>query len=142
MSEIPQRVETQGSTTFDPEKFFDAWAKEEITPPYDNDFRKFIIRAFGLKQDDKFVYRAIAEVTLLQAQTYLEFGGQNGLHKWYVDSEGNEVSPTLPQPTCETATLMPKNRPETVTNRDHHHPPSTSPLTTMSSARPQTPQTP
>jgi len=92
MSEIPQRAETQGSTTFDPDKFFDAWAKEEITPPYDNDLRKFVIRAFGLKLSDSFVYRATAEVTLLQAQTYLEFGGQNGLHRWYNDSEGNEVS--------------------------------------------------
>jgi hypothetical protein len=62
------------------------------TPPYDNDFRKFIIRSFGLKLSDSFVYRAVAEVTLLQAQTYLEFGGQNGLHGWYRDSEGNEVS--------------------------------------------------
>ena len=92
MSEIPQRAETQGSTTFDPENFFDAWAKEEITPPYDNDFRKFVIKSFGLKLNDDFVYRAMAEVTLLQAQTYLEFGGQNGLHRWYNDSEGNEVS--------------------------------------------------
>lgn len=93
MSDIPQRAETQGSTTFDPEKFFDAWAKEEITPPYDNDFRKFIIKSFGLKLNDAFLYRAVAEVTLLQAQTYLEFGGQNGLHRWYNDNEGNEVSP-------------------------------------------------
>lgn len=105
MSEIPQRVETQGSTTFDSDKFFDAWTKEEITPPYDNDFRKFIIRAFGLKPDDAFVYRAIAEVTLLQAQTYLEFGGQGGLHKWYVDSEGNEVSQKIPSP-CARAQLL------------------------------------
>jgi hypothetical protein len=90
--DIPQQAETQGSTTFDPDKFFDAWANEEITPPYDNDFRKFIIRSFGLKLSDSFVYRAVAEVTLLQAQTYLEFGGQNGLHGWYRDSEGNEVS--------------------------------------------------
>jgi len=92
MSEIPQRAETQGSTNFDPDTFFEAWAKEEITPPYDNDLRKFVIRAFGLKLNDSFVYRATAEVTLLQAQTYLEFGGQNGLHRWYNDSEGNEVS--------------------------------------------------
>lgn len=94
MSDIPQRAETQGSTTFNPDTFFDAWAKDELTPPYDNDFRKFIIRAFGLKPDDNFVYRAVAEVTLLQAQTYLEFGGQGGLHKWYVDGQGNEVSQT------------------------------------------------
>ena len=92
MSQIPQVASTQGSQTFDPDAFFEAWAQETLTPPYDNDFRKFIIKAFGLKPDDSFVYRAIAEVTLLQAQTYLEFGGQGGLHGWYLDEEGKEVS--------------------------------------------------
>ena len=77
--------------TFDPDKFFDAWAKEEITPPYDNDFRKFIIRSFGLKLSDSFVYRAVAEVTLLQAQTYLEYGGMGRLHEWYKDEGGKQV---------------------------------------------------
>jgi hypothetical protein len=92
MSQIPQVASTQGSPSFDPDAFFEAWAQETLTPPYDNDFRKFIIKAFGLKPNDDFVYRAIAEVTLLQAQTYLEFGGQGGLHGWYLDEEGKEVS--------------------------------------------------
>jgi hypothetical protein len=92
MSQIPQVASTQGSPSFDPDAFFDAWAQETLTPPYDNDFRKFIIKAFGLRGDDSFVYRAVAEVTLLQAQTYLEFGGQGGLHGWYRDGEGKEVS--------------------------------------------------
>ena len=92
MSQIPQVASTQGSPSFDPDAFFEAWANETLTPPYDNDFRKFIIKAFGLKPNDDFVYRAIAEVTLLQAQTYLEFGGQGGLHGWYLDEEGKEVS--------------------------------------------------
>jgi hypothetical protein len=92
MSQIPQVASTQGSPSFDPDAFFEAWAQETLTPPYDNDFRKFIIKAFGLKPNDSFVYRAVAEVTLLQAQTYLEFGGQGGLHGWYLDEEGKEVS--------------------------------------------------
>jgi hypothetical protein len=95
MSQIPQVASTQGSPSFDPDAFFEAWAQETLTPPYDNDFRKFIIKAFGLKPNDDFVYRAIAEVTLLQAQTYLEFGGQGGLHGWYLDEEGKEVSSFL-----------------------------------------------
>ena len=92
MSQIPQVASTQGSPSFDPDAFFEAWANETLTPPYDNDFRKFIIKAFGLRPDDSFVYRAVAEVTLLQAQTYLEFGGQGGLHGWYLSEEGKEVS--------------------------------------------------
>lgn len=92
MSQIPQVASTQGSSSFDPDAFFEAWAQETLTPPYDNDFRKFIIKAFGLRPDDSFVYRAVAEVTLLQAQTYLEFGGQGGLHGWYLDEEGKQVS--------------------------------------------------
>ena len=92
MSAISKKAQTQDSNNFDPDKFFEAWKKEEVTPPYDNDFRKFIIRAFGLEYTDSFVYRAVAEVTLLQAQTYVEFGGQGALHKWYVDGEGNQVS--------------------------------------------------
>ena len=71
MSQIPQVASTQGSPSFDPDAFFESWANETLTPPYDNDFRKFIIKAFGLRPDDSFVYRAVAEVTLLQAQTYL-----------------------------------------------------------------------
>lgn len=92
MPEIPDKAQTEGSTTFDPDKFFEAWEKEEITAPYDNDFRKFIIRAFGLKSTDTYVYTAVAEVSLLQAQTYLEFGAQGGLHGWYKDKDGKLVS--------------------------------------------------
>lgn len=92
MPRIPKKAQTDGSTTFDPDTFFEAWSKEEITPPYDNNFRRFIIRAFGLPYDDDYGYRATTEVTLLQAQTHVEFGAQGGLHRWYVDENGNEVS--------------------------------------------------
>ena len=91
MPRIPKKAHTEGSTTFDPDKFFEAWSKEEITPPYDNNFRRFIIRAFGLPLDDYYGYQATSEVSLLQAQTYIEFGAQGGLHSWYRDEEGKEV---------------------------------------------------
>lgn len=89
---IPNKPQTDGSTTFDPDQFFEAWEQEKLTAPYDGDFRKFIIRAFGLKLNDTYIYTATAEVTLLQAQTYIEFGGQGRLHEWYKDEEGNQVS--------------------------------------------------
>lgn len=92
MPRIPKQAQTDGSTTFDPDKFFESWSKEEITPPYDNNFRRFIIRSFGLPLHDDYGYRAATEVTLLQAQTHVEFGAQGGLHRWYVDENGQEVS--------------------------------------------------
>ena len=91
MPQIPRKAQTEGSTNFDPLQFFDAWSKEEINAPYDNNFRKFIIKAFGLSARDDYVYKATAEVTLLHAQTYLEFGAQGGLHAWYRDAEGQAV---------------------------------------------------
>lgn len=93
MPTIPDRAQTEDSTSFSPDAYFDAWEKGEITAPYDNDFRKFILTTFGLPQDDTYTYAAVAEVTLLQAQTYVEFGGQGGLHAWYRDDQGKPVSP-------------------------------------------------
>jgi hypothetical protein len=91
MPRVPKKAQTDGSTTFDPDIFFDKWSKEELTPPYDNNFRRFIIRSFGLPIDDDYGYQATTEVSLLQAQTYIEFGAQGGLHAWYRDEEGKEV---------------------------------------------------
>jgi len=88
MPSIPRRAQCEGSSTFSPDAYFSAWSKEEYGPPYDNDFRKFIVRTFGLKPNDDYGYMAQhAEVTLLQAQTYVEFGGQGGLHGWYWEKE-------------------------------------------------------
>lgn len=95
MPRIPKEARTEGSTTFSPDGFFEAWSKDEITPPYDNNFRRFIIRAFGLQLSDDYQYQATAVVSLLQAQTYVEFGAQGGLHAWYRDAEGNEVGQPL-----------------------------------------------
>lgn len=93
MPAIPKQVQTEDSTTFDPDKYFEAWGKGELTPPYDNDFRKFIIRTFGLPVRDDYGYMAQGtEVTLLHVQTYVEFGRQGGLHNWYRDAENEPVS--------------------------------------------------
>lgn len=93
MPSIPKKPQTEDSKTFDPDRYFDAWGKEEIQPPYDNDFRKFMIKTFGLPIRDNYGYMAQhAEVTLLHAQTQVEWGGQGGLHNWYKDAEGNVVS--------------------------------------------------
>ena len=93
MPRIPKQAQTEHSTTFEPDKFFEDWSKEESQAfLYRNDFRKFILNAFGLNFRDDYVYKATAEVTLLQAQTYLEFGAQGGLHAWYRDEAGEAVS--------------------------------------------------
>lgn len=101
MPSIPRQAQTEDSTTFDPDKYFDAWSKEEIGPPYDGNFRKFIITTFGLPIRDDYGYMAQhAEVTLLHAQTCVEFGAQGGLHNWYKDAESQVVS--LNPPTSKS----------------------------------------
>jgi len=93
MPPIPKKPQTEDSTTFDPDKYFEAWSTNEFTPPYDNNFRRFFIRTFGLPIRDDYGYMAQqAEVTLLHAQTCVEVGRQGGLHNWYKDAEGQVVS--------------------------------------------------
>lgn len=89
---IPKKPQTEGSATFDPDKFFEAWSKGELTAPYDNDFRKFMIKSFGLRMSDQYGYRATTEVTLLGAQSHIDAGAANGLHAWYRDPAGQPVS--------------------------------------------------
>lgn len=90
---VPKAAETVGAKTFNPDEFFDDWTSGEAQQLlYTGDFRKFLLKAFGLDPRDQYVYRAVAEVTLLQAQTYIELGGQNGFHAWYRDAEGQVVS--------------------------------------------------
>lgn len=92
MPSIPKRAQTDGSKTFAPDAFFDAWARDEIGAPQDDDFRTFVIRSFGLQPDDDYGYRATAEVTLLQAQKYLMMSADRGLHRWYVEADSSAVS--------------------------------------------------
>lgn len=101
MPQIPRSARTEGSSTFDPDRFFEAWAKGEITAPSDNDFKKSILTAFGLPSRDNYVYKAVAAVSLEQAQAHVAAGGNNGLHGWYKTSEGQPVGPA---PTASNAT--------------------------------------
>ena len=85
---------TVKSATFDPAQFFISWPERSSEfLPQDNDLRKSIIRAFGLKDSDDYVYHAIASVTLAQVQHAVSRGaGENGmLHAWYRDSDGKQV---------------------------------------------------
>jgi hypothetical protein len=91
MPQIPRSARTEGSSTFDPDHFFQAWAKGDITAPVDDDFRKCVQTAFGLPTKDNYVYRAVAAVTLEQTQFHIAAGGKNGLHGWYKTSEGQLV---------------------------------------------------
>jgi hypothetical protein len=92
MPAIPNKAQTEDSTTFSPDGYFEAWEKGTFTAPQDNDFRSFILSTFGLPVDDTYTYAAVAEVSLAQAQQYIEYGGQNGLHAWYRDDQGKPVS--------------------------------------------------
>ena len=139
MPRIPQKAQTDGSDTFDPDKFFEAWSKEQITPPYDNNFRRFIIRSFGLPYDDTYGYKATAEVTLLQAQTYIEFGAQGGLHAWYKDEAGSEVRTTT-SPRTEIDSHN-QSSPKRHARETRHQPPATSqPTPTYSDLAPARPK--
>ena len=96
MPPIPIKAQTEGSSTFDPDSYLSSWGDEVLGPLYNNNFRAFIGTTFGLKPSDTYGYKATSEVTLLQAQTYLEYGGQGGLHGWYKDAASGElVSLTL-----------------------------------------------
>ncbi|KAK0932454.1 hypothetical protein LTR29_015967 [Friedmanniomyces endolithicus] len=113
MPAIPNKPQTEDSTTFSPDAYFEAWSKEEYTPPYDNDFRKFIIKTFGLPFRDDYGYMdQSAEVTLLQAQTYVEWGAQGNLHAWYRDDEGVVRDPP---PATDVAAYTDIFRPSTNT---------------------------
>ncbi|KAF2216316.1 hypothetical protein CERZMDRAFT_33393 [Cercospora zeae-maydis SCOH1-5] len=111
---IPKKPQTEGSVTFDPGKFFDAWSRGELTAPYDNDFRKFTIKSFGLRLNDQYGYRATTEVTLLAAQSHVEAGAANGLHTWYRDTTGQP----RPNPNAtDVAAYTDIFRPTTVTSK-------------------------
>ncbi|KAF2154418.1 hypothetical protein K461DRAFT_293066 [Myriangium duriaei CBS 260.36] len=102
---IPKKPQTEGSFNFDPDQFLEKWEKGEYGVPKDsNDFQKCIARAFGLRANDSYIYRATAEVTLAQAQTYLNYGGQGRLLEWYRDEEGKQL-PSPPQADITAYTL-------------------------------------
>ena len=96
------RARTTDSKSFDPERFLEDWfqidrAKTSLVDSDDPDgFRKCIIAAFGLPENDEFVYHATASVTLSDVQKALNAGSTNGLHTWYKDEKGEPVGRVLP----------------------------------------------
>ena len=94
MSNRPKsKAVTIGSTIFDPNQLLDSW-KPEFAPQNDN-LKEAIQKTFGLKQNDNYVYHAIASVTLAQVQVAIEHGGSNGMHAWYRDEAGNQVTQNI-----------------------------------------------
>ncbi|KAL8658708.1 MAG: hypothetical protein Q9226_000822 [Calogaya cf. arnoldii] len=93
------QAQTTGSAHFDPDAFFESWAKNSTTLlPQENNLRSSIITAFNLAHSDSYVYHAVASVTLAQVQEAIQYGGQHGLHAWYPDEAGK--SSELPPPTA------------------------------------------
>ncbi|KAL8956956.1 MAG: hypothetical protein Q9193_005651 [Seirophora villosa] len=94
------RAQTTGSAQFEPDAFFERWAKDSsaLLPREDNDLRSSIIAAFNLPESDNYVYNAIASVTLKQVQEAIEHGGRNGLHAWYVYDGSGEKKTSQPLP--------------------------------------------
>ena len=83
------RARTNGSADFEPEKYFQDWSSERL--PQDNDLRASLTESFGLPRNDKYVYHAIASVTLSQVQEAISIGSEHGLHAWYLDEHGQPV---------------------------------------------------
>jgi hypothetical protein len=83
---MPSKVKagTIGSKTFSADEIFEQWSSESV--PKGNDFRTCVVEAFGLSQNDDYVYHAVASVTLAQVQAAVNAGARNGMHDWYKDS--------------------------------------------------------
>jgi hypothetical protein len=93
MPSVLRETRTEGSTTFAPDVYFEEWRKGALSPPDKaTNFRAFVLKAFALTPQDDYIYRAGAEVTLSQAQQYLETGAEKGFHAWYRDAEAEKVS--------------------------------------------------
>ena len=82
---------TTGASRFDPDALFDSWRDGQKSLPVQDDLRSSILTTFNLPQSDKYIYHAMASVTLAQAQQAIEHGGKNGLHAWYRDENAQLV---------------------------------------------------
>lgn len=91
LPKLPTKPQTEGAPDFDAGELFSSWSSGRIGVPKDNDFAQCITNTFHLRLTDKYTYRAIAEVTLAQAQTYLNYGDQGKLLEWYRDESGAKV---------------------------------------------------
>lgn len=81
---------TAGSSRFRPDEFLDTWDAKNV--PQQHDLKSAIIQAFSLNATDDYVYHAIASVTLGQVQAAIDHGAANGMHAWYRDEAGDQVT--------------------------------------------------
>ena len=82
---------TTGAKDFDPDALFRTWKDGQKSLPVNHNLRSSILATFNLPQNDKYIYHAIASVTLEQVQQAIEHGGENGLHAWYIDGNAQPV---------------------------------------------------
>ncbi|EDU47763.1 hypothetical protein L13192_07575 [Pyrenophora tritici-repentis] len=90
--------------SFDPDAFMAAWSDEKYSPLHTNKtLYQCLCESFGIDPKDTYVYRAMAETTLLHMQRAIAAGGQNKMLDWYHDSEGELLTPPHPTPSEITA---------------------------------------
>ncbi|KAI1525584.1 transcription factor nrm1 whi5 protein [Pyrenophora tritici-repentis] len=72
--------------SFDPDAFMAAWSDEKYSPLHTNKtLYQCLCESFGIDPKDTYVYRAMAETTLLHMQRAIAAGGQNKMLDWYHD---------------------------------------------------------
>lgn len=78
---------TVGSKAFQPSHLFEDNTLLDSVHSHlnKNDFRSAIVTAFGLQDNDDYIYHATASVTLAQVQVAINAGAAHGLHDWYLD---------------------------------------------------------
>jgi hypothetical protein len=77
---------------FNSDKLLENWSEEKYSPTHTGKpFGQCIGEAFGLTPDDKYVYRAQAETTLLVTQRAIDAKRARGMHGWYHDDEDKPV---------------------------------------------------
>lgn len=86
------KAKTIGSAGFEPNEWLDAWDTSKA--PLETDFASAIRNAFGLNPKDNYVYHAVASVTLAQVQVAIDHEDENGMHAWYRDEGGAQVTRT------------------------------------------------
>lgn len=103
---------TEDSKDFSPDQFFDVWAKDATrlqTLHRDNDFRKLIIDAFGLPQDDDYGYSAgPAEVTLEMTQKHIQYGAKGHLLNWYTHNAVRKIHAAMSKQILIASSSVPR----------------------------------
>jgi SAM-dependent methyltransferase len=104
MAPPTNRPYTEGSSSFDPDEVL----SEDLNSP-DSVLQRClkidglwpaITYLFNLPEDDEYIYHATASVTLEQVQKAIIAGNANGLHDWYLNSDGKPFGHP-PQPDID-----------------------------------------